>query len=1720
MLTIQIKNWENEIIATIGNIFSLQVDDEVNKGWKMKLRFPAEERLRKQPLQKWYRVSVYYWLKIWSVINLFEWYITDITVKTTEVVMEAENWLSYLQNRIVRTKKSYNNIPAKTVIEWIFNELNTSSELPIVLWLNDDETAITKDFDIGTSFYDILKYCRTANPKMICRIVNAWDYHFLECSENAGKVLSWVWDYDARNTMWTNIVDWSRKDSMDKFYSYLQNASWSALNEEFYNRTKLLFEKYEEEWSLALPNGIAIPSIAISRDTDWWDFTPWDRKYIRILTWYDRLPLEYLWLIQSRKVVINAKGWIKTEIKVSDEYKSDTNILDLVLQNLRGKKPWTSWEWPDMSNYYTKEATNQAINQAVSTKADVQHTHLVSDITNFAQAVWGLISNALVDYITSSDLQNALSGYSQTGHTHSISDVDELEASLSDKANAVHSHTVSDITDFASAVASAISWKADTWHTHTISDISWLQNALDNKASSVHSHTIAQITGLQDALNSKANSSDVYSKSQVYTKTEVDEMIPTVQTVYDSTITIQVNWNTIKSITLNQANGDTINIPVPTKTSDLTNDSWFITKAVSDLTNYYTKTQTYTKTEVDNMISNFWWFEVVSTLPTTNIKTNVIYLKWPIGTWSDRYEEWIYYSNTWTMIGETSVDLTNYFNVSTDTADRITEWSSHLFMTTAERSKLSWIEAQAQKNTITWVKWSAESEYRVGNVNITKANIWLWNVDNTSDENKPISNATQEALNLKMNKAEKRLFVITEDMVTVSTDSTKWVAPYNASYWYTNITIDSNAWVQRVEWAFYHFEVNTEMVVASAYRNVRVRIWDWAYIPMKNRANSILAGSSYMTKWRTQFFAYKTVYESWGALHLSVDTSYSAMSVAEWQTGTATSGRVVRADYLKQIIKYHSVNDTAFWDSWDGETDIAPSKNAVYDKLKSMETAIWNKANDSDVVKKTGNQSISWTKTFTTSPVVPSKSTEAGDNPTTIATEKQVKNVKDSIGGWTLTLLYGDDEELWTFWANQSTNKTIKIPAWSSINELTENFVRTMIFAWVKDFDNVFRASSWLYRILNAMDENDNLWLTEWEVWEDLMSSSSSMSMISHSFSVMTAIASSKVAMDELLSNNNAVKEVSECWNSIYIIAQSELASELYLSSEYWIANLFTYQTAQDAFFTNQEIKESIVNEYIMTIVNSNTLLTNLHNDTTVENAIVNSSEALYTIAWNWTKIGIVDDNETIMTALAGDSSALWNMTNANLTTYFLESDDYLTTITSTTAGQDRINSMTADSLLPAIYFRTWLSWYASFEALAQDENARDTVENSEESMLIIQCNEEANEYFWNVPSDYIELEYIWSSASQYINTWYVPNVNTEIETVISWWGSQTWRWVFFWVTSNDQWSDWVLWRIYNTTTTNFNPRFCNTAYDECQFTWVATDTFHNIILKKNYASVDWTAKTLTTTWTPYQSPIYLFCWNNGGSAWRHTSCKIKTFKISENGVLIKDFYPCLRKSDSALWLRDKVNKVFYANSWSWTFSAWQPIVTRSKVQFVEYIQSSWTQYIDTWYVPKSTSEFEVKFNNVSAINTYRTVLWTRNTTSDNAFWIWRMNSKSYFELSPANTENTTSTWWFNTGVDYTVKLQNKTITNNWQTVASSINFTQDAIYNLYLFSGNQKNSWLFESCASKMYYCKLYEWNTLVRDFKPCYVKWTTIAWMWDEVEKKFYWNIWSWAFTKWEDI
>ena len=128
---------------------------------------------------------------------------------------------------------------------------------------------------------------------------------------------------------------------------------------------------------------------------------------------------------------------------------------------------------------------------------------------------------------------------------------------------------------------------------------------------------------------------------------------------------------------------------IPTLVSQLTNDSGFITKAVSDLTNYYKKSETFTQAEINAKISAIPKFaiSVVTALPTTNISTTTVYLLKSGEESSNLYTEYIYADSKWEILGRQTVDLSGYA-LKTEiplTLASLTQDSTHRTVTDAEK---------------------------------------------------------------------------------------------------------------------------------------------------------------------------------------------------------------------------------------------------------------------------------------------------------------------------------------------------------------------------------------------------------------------------------------------------------------------------------------------------------------------------------------------------------------------------------------------------------------------------------------------------------------------------------------------------------------------------------------------------------------------------------------------------------------------------------------------------------------------------------------------------------------------------------------------------------------------------------------------------------------------------------------------------------------------------
>ena len=145
--------------------------------------------------------------------------------------------------------------------------------------------------------------------------------------------------------------------------------------------------------------------------------------------------------------------------------------------------------------------------------------------------------------------------------------------------------------------------------------------------------------------------------------------LPTASSTVKGGIKIGANISISEDGTISVTALDWANINnKPTKLSQFTNDSAFITKSVTDLVNYYTKTESYTKAEVNALIGDLKTIQIekVTQLPTTG-ESNKIYLV-PVSSETEENHHieyiWVASENRFEQIGDTKIDLTGYWSKS------------------------------------------------------------------------------------------------------------------------------------------------------------------------------------------------------------------------------------------------------------------------------------------------------------------------------------------------------------------------------------------------------------------------------------------------------------------------------------------------------------------------------------------------------------------------------------------------------------------------------------------------------------------------------------------------------------------------------------------------------------------------------------------------------------------------------------------------------------------------------------------------------------------------------------------------------------------------------------------------------------------------------------------------------------------------------------------------
>ena len=193
----------------------------------------------------------------------------------------------------------------------------------------------------------------------------------------------------------------------------------------------------------------------------------------------------------------------------------------------------------------------------------------------------------------------------------------------------------------------------------------------------------------------------------------------------------------------------------------------FITKAVNDLVNYYTKTQVDSKvSDLQSQISAIPKFaiSVVSALPESGISATTLYLvKTSTTETGNLYTEYIYVNGAWESLGTQKLDLSGYATqawVNTQIADFITESEVNTLINNALAAYVKSAELAAIAKSGKLSDATEDATHRV----VTDTEKATWNAkqnaltfDNapTADSSNPVtSGGVKSALDAKAAKSE------------------------------------------------------------------------------------------------------------------------------------------------------------------------------------------------------------------------------------------------------------------------------------------------------------------------------------------------------------------------------------------------------------------------------------------------------------------------------------------------------------------------------------------------------------------------------------------------------------------------------------------------------------------------------------------------------------------------------------------------------------------------------------------------------------------------------------------------------------------------------------------------------------------------------------------------------------------------------------------------------
>ena len=181
----------------------------------------------------------------------------------------------------------------------------------------------------------------------------------------------------------------------------------------------------------------------------------------------------------------------------------------------------------------------------------------------------------------------------------------------------------------------------------------------------------------------------------------------------------------------------------------------------------------------------------------------------------------------------------------------------------------------------------------------------------------------------------------------------------------------------------------------------------------------------------------------------------------------------------------------------------------------------------------------------------------------------------------------------------------------------------------------------------------------------------------------------------------------------------------------------------------------------------------------------------------------------------------------------------------------------------------------------------------------------------WSLlPDGYTEVEYVQSSGTQYINSGYVPNTDTAVDVK------------FLFNSMSSQWQNVLGSRTTAATDDQFSFSSSNNnasagfgAQEISLGKVFAANITYEVSMDKTNIKINGVVKgTFASKQISSALPIYIFGRNTAGGFSNAFIGKIYRVVIYEDGVVVRNYIPCINDATGKAGLYDLVNGVFYGN--------------------------------------------------------------------------------------------------------------------------------------------------------------------------------------------------------------